>query len=216
MRPNNIVRRNWLTTTNTLLIVALAGALFFLLGRLWQRSYRRPVVQATPGHTVIHNRPRSQRGGRSKKHLNFQGGQRDPLGVYPLPVRDLSPAPPRYHAYGYGYPPPRLVPTSAEIGVPKNVGLLIPVGGDNEGGHLGDYSHLPLYKNRFDRRGFRFGYFTIDNGARIYLRSQKDGSKTCHRNSGTDGCMEFMTGDEVQLSISDAVYRVELHPPSYP
>lgn len=211
MRPNHIVRRNWLITTNTLLIVTLAGALFFLLGRLWQRSYRRPVVQATPGHTVIHNRPRSQRGGRSKKHLNFQGAQRDPLGVYPRPVKDLSPARPRYHAYGY--PPPRVVPTFAEIDKPVRVGYLIPVGGENDGQHLNDYSHLPLYKNRLDQRGYRFSYFTMDNGAQIYLRSQskKDDTKTCHPDSGTDGCPELFHGDSAQLAINDAEYRVHIY-----
>ena len=41
--------------------------------------------------------------------------------------------------------------------------------------------------------------------------SYKDGSKTCNRRSGTDGCAELYDGDHVRLNVNDAEYVVKLY-----
>ena len=177
------------------MVFVIAAVMFFLIGRMWQKTNRIGIKSRVPRespHVQIHHRP--ARGLRGKPaqpaHLTIQGPQSNPYGRYP-PVRNL-------------------VPTSAEIGKEVMVGYLVPK--DQElTQSLDDHMHFPLYKVRIDRRGYTFEYFTYHDGVRLYVRSRRDGTKTCHRNSGTDGCAELYGGDLIKLNVNEAEYKVVLY-----
>ena len=156
----------------------------FMLGRMWSPGYGDSAsVRPSLTHTVIHDRPTL--GKPVDAYLNVQHTH-DPYGRFPS-----------------------IMPTWGQIDRPEKVGYLVPGGGND---HLGFHSHYPLFKNRFDQRGYRFEYFTEDRGTRIYLMSRKDGSdKTCNRRSGTDGCAELYDGDNVRINLNDAEYVVKLY-----
>lgn len=175
---------------NVAMLVGIAIVLFILDRMWWRTNHNSPPPTPPVTHTVIHHRPAWENSWKpAHAHLNVQAVH-DPYGRYPPPV----------------------VPTSAQINRPERVGYIVPVGGKDSDRHLGDYSQLPLFKNRFDNRGYRSEYFTEHNGARIYVMSKKDETKTCNRRSGTDGCAELYKGDDVKLAINDATYRVHLYP----
>lgn len=194
------------------MVFVIAAVMFFLIGRMWQKTNRIGIQSRVPReshHVQIHHRP--ARGLRGKPaqpaHLTIQGPQSNPYGRYP-PVRNLVPTSSDPYAR---YPPMRhLVPTSAEIGKEVMVGYLVPK--DQElTQSLDDHMHFPLYKVRIDRRGYTFEYYTYNDGVRLYVRSRRDGTKTCHRNSGTDGCHELHENDLIKLNVNEAEYVVKLY-----